>query len=51
MNFEGIMVQGADDMSGFYLWDMTGAYDKNEKTGKEKTYKYKASYPVYLNRP
>ena len=50
VSFEGIMVQGADEMRGFYLWDATGTYE-DEKTGKEKTYKYKESYPVYLVRP
>ena len=47
VNFEGIMVQGADDMRGFYLWDATGAYD-DPKTGKEKTYKYKESHSVII---
>ena len=47
VSFEGIMVQGADSMDGFYLWDATGVYE-DEKTGKEKTYKYKESYPVSL---
>ena len=49
MNFEGILVQGADEMRGFYLWDATGTYE-DEKTGKEKTYKFKESYPVRLVR-
>ena len=45
VNFEGVMVQGEEEMRGFYLWDATGTYE-DEKTGKEKTYKYKESYPV-----
>ena len=45
--FEGIWVQGAEEMRGFYLWDATGSYD-DPKTGKTKTYKYKESYPVFL---
>ena len=47
VNFEGVMVQGAD-LSGFYLWDATGTYD-DAKTGKEKTYKYKESHPVFFS--
>ena len=47
VSFEGIMVQGQEKLSGFYLWDETGVYE-DEKTGKEKTYKYKQSYPVLL---
>ena len=50
VNFEGIMVQDEDTMRGFYLWDASSVYD-DPKTGKEKTYKYKESYPVYLVRP
>ena len=50
VNFEGIMVQGANEMCGFYLWDASSVYD-DPKTGKEKTYKYKESYPVYLVCP
>ena len=46
--FEGIAVQGENEMRGFYLWDATGTYE-DEKTGKEKTYKYKESYPVFLH--
>ena len=46
VNFEGIMVQG-EDLSGYYLWDATGVYE-DEKTGKEKTYKYKESCSVSL---
>ena len=49
VSFEGIMVQGEDKMRGFYLWDAMGTYD-DPKTGKEKTYKYKESYPVRLVR-
>ena len=45
VSFGGIMVQGEKELRGFYLWDAVGAY-KDEKTGKEKTYKYKQSYPV-----
>jgi hypothetical protein len=48
VNFEGILVQGEEPkMKGFYLWDATGVYE-DEKTGKEKTYKYKESFPVML---
>lgn len=47
VSFEGILVQGADSMDGFYLWDVTGTYD-DPKTGKPKTYKYKESHPVSL---
>ena len=47
VSFEGILVQGEPEMRGFYLWDATGAYE-DEKSGKEKTYKYKESHPVYL---
>ena len=50
VNFEGIMVQGAGEMRGFYLWDMTGIYE-DLNTEKEKTYKYKQSYPVRLTTP
>ena len=46
VSFEGILVQGEEPkMNGFYLWDATGVYE-DEKTGKEKTYKYKVSFPV-----
>ena len=46
VNFEGILVQGEEPkMNGFYLWDATGVYE-DEKTGKEKPYKYKESFPV-----
>ena len=47
VNFEGIMVQGAESLGGFYLWDATGSYD-DPKTGNPKTYKYKQSFPVNL---
>ncbi len=48
VSFEGILVQGEEPkMNGFYLWDATGVYE-DEKTGKEKTYKYKESFPVML---
>jgi len=47
VNFEGIWVQGSDEMRGFYLWDATGYYD-DPKTGKPKTYKYKESHAVIL---
>ena len=47
VNFEGILVQGDESMRGFYLWDATGAYE-DPKTGKEKSYKYKMSFPVSL---
>ena len=47
VSFEGIFVQGAESMRGFYLWDATGAYD-DPKTGKPKTYKYKESHGVTL---
>ena len=45
VNFEGVMVQGEEEMRGFYLWDATGTYE-DEKTGKAKTYKFKESHPV-----
>ena len=47
VSFEGIRVQGAEGMRGFYLWDATGAYE-DPKTGKPKTYKYKESHAVSL---
>ena len=47
VNFEGIMVQGEAGLRGFYLWDATAVYE-DDKTGKEKTYKYKESYSVEL---
>ena len=47
VSFEGIMVQGMESLAGFYLWDAAGVYE-DAKTGKEKTYKYKQSYPVQL---
>ncbi|MBQ9431545.1 MAG: InlB B-repeat-containing protein [Kiritimatiellae bacterium] len=40
VNFEGIFVQGADGLKGFYSWEATG--------GEEKTYKFKMPYPVWL---
>ncbi len=40
VNFEGIFVQGADGLKGFYPWEATG--------GEEKTYKFKMPYPVWL---
>ncbi|MBP5321317.1 MAG: InlB B-repeat-containing protein, partial [Kiritimatiellae bacterium] len=46
VNYEGIMVQ-EQALSGFFLWDMTGRY-VDEKTGKEKTYSYKQSFPVHF---
>ena len=47
VSFEGIMVQGAESLRGFYLWDATGEYvDKN----KTKTYKYKESHSVSLEQ-
>jgi hypothetical protein len=49
VSFEGIMVQGAADMRGFYLWDASSVYD-DPKIGKEKSYKYKQSFPVILAR-
>ena len=48
VSFEGIVVQGEDGMSGFYLWDAAGSY-ADPKTGGEKTYKYKESHPVALS--
>ena len=48
VSFEGIFVQGAESMRGFYLWDATGSY-ADPKTGKPKTYKYKGSYGVTLS--
>jgi len=47
VDFEGIMVHGAEDMRGFYLWDASSSYE-DEQTGKEKTYKYRESFPVRL---
>ena len=47
VNFEGIRVLGNDDMRGFYLWDAAGSY-LDEKTKKEKAYKFKMSFPVSL---
>ena len=47
VSFEGIMVQGEDEMRGFYLWDASSSYN-DPKTGKEKAYKYKQSFPVSL---
>lgn len=44
ISYEGIVVQGLSGIYGYYLWDMTGYYD-DPKTGREKTYKYKQSYP------
>ena len=48
-SFEGILVQGGDgaeaSMEGFYLWDAKARY-ADPKTGKEKEYSYKESYPV-----
>ena len=49
VSFEGIWVQGAESLRGFYLWDATGSY-KDTKTGKLKTYKYKESHSVGLNK-
>lgn len=46
VRYEGIEVQGFG-LNGFYLWDATGRYT-DAKTKKEKTYKYKLSYPVSL---
>lgn len=46
ISYEGIEVQGLG-LHGFYLWDATGRYT-DAKTKKEKTYKYKLSYPVSL---
>jgi len=48
VSFEGVMVQGEDKMRGFYLWDATGVYE-DPKTKREKTYKYKESYPVSMS--
>ena len=50
VSFEGVFVQGADTLRGFYLWDATGEYT-DAKTGKLKTYKYKDSFSVYLQQP
>ena len=50
VNFEGVMVQGEEELRGFYLWDVTGYYD-DPKTGKAKTFKYKESYPVLFQSP
>ncbi len=47
VSFEGIVVQGEDVMRGFYLWDASSSYN-DPKTGKEKAYKYKQSFPVSL---
>jgi uncharacterized repeat protein (TIGR01451 family) len=50
VNFEGILVPGAEWLEGFYLWDASAGYD-DPKTGKPKTYKYKESFPVLLESP
>ena len=47
VSFEGIVVQGEDEMRGFYLWDASSSYN-DPKSGKEKAYKYKQSFPVSL---
>ena len=47
VSFEGIMVQGDGEMRGFYLWDASSSYN-DPKSGKEKAYKYKQSFPVTL---
>ena len=48
-SFEGILVQGGAgaeaSMEGFYLWDAKARY-ADPKTGKEKEYSYKESFPV-----
>ena len=48
VSFEGVMVQGSDEMRGFFLWDATGSY---EEAGKEKTYKFKESRFALLLEP
>ena len=47
ISFEGIMVQGSHSLDSFYLCDAVGSYI-DSKTGKEKTYKFKESYPLLL---
>jgi len=44
VSYEGVMVLG-DALRGYYLWERTGSYT-DEKSGKDKTYKYKESRPV-----
>ena len=51
VSFEGILVQGSDEMRGFYLWDASSSYDDDPKTGKPKTYKYKESHSMTLSAP
>jgi len=48
VSFEGVVVQGFDEICGFYLWDSTGSYE-DPKTGKQKTYKYKESHTARLS--
>ena len=48
VSFEGVVVQGSDEMCGFYLWDASSSYE-DPKTGKQKTYKYKESHAVTLS--
>ena len=48
VSFEGVLVQGMDEMRGFYPWDASGAY-ADSKTGKEKTYKYKEPHSATLS--
>ena len=49
VSFEGIWVQGMEELRGFYLWDATGFYS-DPKTGKSKTYKYKEPHAVNLRQ-
>ncbi len=48
VSFEGILVQGLESLTGFYLWDVTSSYVAPE-TQKAKTYRYKESYPVVFD--
>lgn len=50
VSFEGILVQGADTLRGFYLWDASASY-ADPKTGKTKMYRYKVSHVVALSAP
>ena len=45
--FEGVLVQGENELRGFCLWDASSVFN-DPKTGKEKTYKYRQSFSVRL---
>ena len=47
VNFEGIVVLGAESLRGFYPWDAVGSY-VDPKSGRAKTYKYKEPRPMAL---